>query len=472
VAAPTVWWIRRDLRLADNAALATAIARGGPVVPLFVRDPHLLRAGPHARAEKRQAFLHAGLRALAAALARRGARLVVRTGRPDGVLRRIVAETGATAVVAHADVSPYARRRDARVARAVPLALVPGVAVHAPGDVLKADGTPFTVFTPFRRAWLARGLPRAADVLPAPESVPAPAHALVSEPVPDGEPPEPFPSGEDEAQRRLAAFASGRRAPIHAYARDRSRLDRDGTSVLSPYLRFGMLSARQAAVAARAAGAGRGDAGADAWLAELAWRDFYLAILWHFPAVLTGPFAAAFRRFEFRQDEHALEAWRAGRTGYPVVDAAMRQLAAIGWMHNRARMIVASFLTKHLLLDWRAGEAWFLRQLVDGDPAANNGGWQWTAGSGTDPSPYFRIFNPVLQARKFDPDGVWVRRWVPELARVPAARLQQPWTMSPAEQRAAGVVVGRDYPAPIVEQAAARARALAAWRAARGRSSA
>jgi deoxyribodipyrimidine photo-lyase len=228
-----------------------------------------------------------------------------------------------------------------------------------------------------------------------------------------------------------------------------------------------MLSARAAAAAARNAGAKpgteRAHAGADVWLSELAWRDFYQHILWHFPSVLRTAFDPRLRAIAWCNDPRELEAWQQGRTGYPIVDAAMRQLAATGWMHNRARMIVASFLTKDLLIDWRLGAAWFMRQLVDGDPAANNGGWQWTAGTGTDAAPYFRIFNPVLQAQKCDPDGAYVRRWVPELTRVPATAIHAPWKLSPLEQEAAGCRIGRDYPAPIVEHPAARARLLAVF---------
>jgi deoxyribodipyrimidine photo-lyase len=203
--------------------------------------------------------------------------------------------------------------------------------------------------------------------------------------------------------------------------------------------------------------------GADVWLSELVWREFYLHVLWHFPRVLRLAFDRRLRHVPWREAPADLRAWQAGHTGYPVVDAAMRQLAATGWMHNRARMIVASFLTKDLLIDWRHGEAWFMRHLVDGDPAANNGGWQWTAGTGTDAAPYFRIFNPILQARRFDPDGAYVRRWVPELAQVPAPAIHAPWELTPLDQQAMGCRVGRDYPGPMVEHGAARVRALATY---------
>ncbi len=276
--------------------------------------------------------------------------------------------------------------------------------------------------------------------------------------------PEGFPAGEAEALRRLSAFTGGPTAPIDAYE-GRSRLDENGTSTLSPYLRFGMLSPRLAAVTALEH---RG-AGAQSWLNELIWRDFCIAVLDHFPDVLSLEFNPALRNLRWRNHPGEIEAWKAGRTGYPVIDAAMRQLGTTGWMHNRARMLVASFLVKHLLVDWRIGEAWFMQHLVDGDPAANNGGWQWTAGVGTDAAPYFRVFNPVLQAKRFDPDGAFVRRWLPELAAVPPKHLHEPWRMPPSVQDEAGVHIGLDYPAPIVDLTQGRQRALTAYQETRAR---
>ena len=277
----------------------------------------------------------------------------------------------------------------------------------------------------------------------------------------------PFPAGEAEAQRRLQAFAAGDGAAIAGYRDGRNRPDLEGTSRLSPYLRFGMLSARQAVVAAQAArrAALTSDArsGSETWLTELIWREFYVSILYHFPHVRSGSFQRQYDRIAWDNDPAAFAAWCEGRTGVPIVDAAMRQLVTTGWMHNRCRMIVASFLVKDLLIDWRWGERFFMRHLVDGDPAANNGGWQWTAGTGTDAAPYFRIFNPVTQGQKFDPDGLYVRRWVPELANVPAKFIHEPWKLPPSDQRRAGCVIGQDYPAPIVDHAWARERTLAAY---------
>lgn len=458
-----LWWIRRDLRLSDNQALTAALHAAEQVVPVFVLDPRLWRS-PYVGA-RRLAFLIGGLQALDMALHARGSALIVRAGEPATALAALIAETGAQAIYAEADVSPYARQRDARVAARLPLRLTAGVTVHPPGSILKRDGTPYTVFTPFSRAWLALPLPTAAELLPAPEHIPTPG-GLSSVPWPDLPPPEPaFPPGESAAQRRLAAFTT---SAIHHYAERRDRMAEEGTSRLSPYLRFGMLSARQAAVAAltaRAAAATPPEAaGAATWLNELLWREFYAHILYHFPQVRRESFRPALRAVAWENDPHRFAAWCAGRTGYPIVDAGIRHLLATGWLHNRARMIVASFLTKDLLIDWRWGERFFMQQLLDGDPAANNGGWQWAAGTGTDAAPYFRIFNPVLQGEKFDPTGDYIRRWVPELARVPLPYLHRPWTMPESVQQAAGCRIGQDYPAPLVDHARARERALAVYK--------
>jgi deoxyribodipyrimidine photo-lyase len=445
-----MWWIRRDLRLTDNAALAAALADGQPVLPVFILDPALLQRP----AQRRQAFLFAGLRRLDGDLRGRGSRLLVRGGGPLESLTRLVAETGAEAVYAAEDYSPYARRRDAAVAARLPLRLVQDVTVHHPAAVHKPDGTPYAVFTPFSKAWKNLPLPERAPAQLPPVFLPLPD--LASDPLPDVPAPQGFPPGEAEAQRRLELFLEG---PIFDYAATRDRLDLDGTSNLSPYLRFGMLSPLQAVRAALRAADLAPDAasrqGCETWLNELIWREFYQAILYHFPGVLRTSFNPALRAVPWRDAPADLNAWHAGRTGYPVVDACMRQLSTTGWMHNRGRMIAASFLVKDLLINWQAGERWFFEQLVDGDPAANNGGWQWTAGTGTDAVPYFRVFNPVLQGKKFDPNGDFIRRWVPELAHLPAGLIHEPWL---APEPVPG------YPERIVEHGFARERALAAYR--------
>lgn len=459
---PVIWWVRRDLRLHDNHALDAAVQTGGSVIPVFVLDPMLLNSpyvGP-----KRLGFLFAGLRALDESLRELGSRLILRTGDPLSVLARLSEESHAEKIFAEPDYSPYARRRDKQIARSLPVEWLGSPALRPPGSVLKADGDPYVVYTPFSRTWKEQPTPERSALIPAPEHLSTPK-GLAGEPVP-GSPAldleVPFKPGEKHARERLQDFTAGDRAPVFEYHRQRDRMDLDGTSQLSAYLRFGMLSIREAVVSAYGAihAAHNEDArqGAQAWLDELIWRDFYLHILYHFPHVRTENFRYPHIRWQNDEDEFA--AWRAGQTGYPVVDAAMRQLEMTGWMHNRARMIVASFLTKDLLIDWRWGEKWFMQQLVDGDPAANNGGWQWTAGTGTDAAPYFRIFNPTSQSSKHDPHGDYIRRWVPELEDVPDEYIHSPWEMPEAVQAKAGCLVGADYTPPIVDHGWARERAL------------
>ncbi len=469
-----LWWIRRDLRLTDNQALEKALAHADTVVPVFVLDPALL--GSPYTGDKRVAFLLGGLCQLDADLRARESHLVVRRGDPAEELAGLADEVGADAVFAEEDISPYAQKRDRGVAERLPLHLTGGLTAHPPGIILKADGTPYTVYTPYSRAWKGLPPPSARAILAPPDRLPTPPWAR-SLPVPEEPalPPHvPFLPGEAEAQRRLQRFVDGDDPVIYRYAGGRDRLDLDSTSRLSPYLRFGMLSARQAVVAALSAIEAAPDPqarkGAETWLNELIWREFYVAILYHVPEVRLQSFRADYRNIAWMDDEAAFDAWREGRTGYPVVDAAMRALVETGWMHNRARMIVASFLVKDLLIDWRWGERWFMQHLVDGDPAANNGGWQWTAGTGTDAAPYFRIFNPVLQGKKHDPDGVYVRHWVPELARVPVQYIHDPWKMSLALQREVGCIIGQDYPEPVVDHHWARERTLAAYARARNAS--
>ncbi|NLE99931.1 MAG: deoxyribodipyrimidine photo-lyase [Anaerolineales bacterium] len=475
----TLWWIRRDLRLADNQALAAALAQSAHVLPVYVLDPHILESahvGP-----TRVAFLFGGLRQLDAQLRGCGSRLVVRCGIPADELAKLVTEAGADAVFAEEDFSPYARERDAQVrqrlqnstGRSVPLELRGRPTVQPPQAMLKDDGTPYVVFTPFSRRWKALPRPDAGTLERPPQHISTPS-GVASLPLPDaptGAAAAPFPPGEAEARRRLTEFAEGATPAIYRYAQERDRLALPATSLLSPYLRFGMLSARQAAVTAFEAIAqapdGEARRSAAVWLDELIWREFYVSVLYHFPEVRQHSFRPQYREMAWDNNEAAFDAWCEGRTGYPLVDAGMRQLRATGWMHNRARMVVASFLTKILLIDWRWGEQYFMQQLVDGDPAANNGGWQWSAGTGTDAAPYFRIFSPTAQGQRHDPDGAYVRRWVPELQGVPAGFVHEPWKMDRDAQRATGCTVGVDYPERLISYAAARERTLRAYRAAR-----
>lgn len=463
-----IWWIRRDLRLSDNEALAAALASATCVVPVFVLDPAILSSpnvGP-----KRVALLHAALRSLDADLRARGSRLTVRKGEPARELTRLAGETGASGVFAEADFSPYARARDARVGTALPLGLVGSPTLRHPDLVVTRDGNPHRMYATYSRAWLALPLPSSRDLLPSPQRLPEPpALASLDLPAADAPPSSAVPT-EEAGQRLLRAIISGPEPPIYRYAADRDSLDLDATSRLSPYLRFGLLSGRQVIAAALAArDAAANDAArdsADAWLRELIWREFSVSLLYHFPEARLEPQRHQARGIAWNTDEEAFAAWCEGRTGYPIVDAAMRQLAATGWLHNRARMIAASFLVKHLLIDWRRGERWFMQHLLDGDPAANNANWQWIAGTSIDSAPYFRILNPITQARRYAAEGTYIRAWLPELGRVPRQHLAAPWLMSCAEQQASSCTIGRDYPAPIVDHARARARALAAYRAA------
>lgn len=472
----TVWWVRRDLRLADNPALSAALAAGEQVLPVFVLDERLLWS--RFVGDKRTAFLFAGLHSLDADLRQRGSRLLVRRGDPGETLAKLCAETGATAVFAQREYSPFATRRDAAVRDLlpVPLHLKEGLTARPPESIHKDDRSPFVVYSPFAKRWRSFGPLRLGDLLPAPPTIPTPAEPL-GEPIPAEPvlpPSVPFVAGESEGQRRLSVFTVGDHAPVYDYAQLRNQPALNATSQLSPYLRWGMVSPRQAAAAAyeaieRAAEQGGSNAqdarkGADTWLAELIWREFYIAILHHFPHVRDTSFNPTLSNIAWRNDDAEFRAWCEGRTGYPIVDAAMRQLVSEGWMHNRCRMITASFLIKDLLIDYRLGEQFFMQHLIDGDPAANNGGWQWTAGTGTDAAPYFRIFNPALQAKKFDPEGAYVRRWLPELAHLPTTFIHEPWRMERSDQIKARCVLGEDYPLPIVDHFEARERVLAAFK--------
>jgi deoxyribodipyrimidine photo-lyase len=463
-------WYRRDLRIHDHPALVAG-AGHRRLAPVYVLDQTLLTgrfASPN-----RAWYLLGSLTALRASLRAGGSDLIVRVGDPRVEIPRLARQTGARDVYVSRDHAPYGRARDAAVMHALAemdVAWHPrrGVLVHEPEDVLTADGTAFTVYSPFRRAWERRELsapldpPRRMPPVPeGPEAGEIPSLAdlgLETTPTADeGLLPEP---GEPAARHRLERWLDG---PIEGYAETRDRLDIEGgTSRLSADLHLGTVSPLEVVVASDGPGESR-----RTFRNELVWREFYAHVLFHRPDVLRGAFRPEFADLPWLDDPAALDAWATGRTGYPIVDAGMRQLRAMGWMHNRARMITASFLTKHLLIHYSAGEAVFMRHLIDGDVASNGGGWQWSASTGTDPQPYFRIFNPVLQGRRHDPDGVYVRRWVPELRAVPTARIHAPWEMTDEEQRLAGCRIGVDHPAPIVDHAEARARALAVYEAAR-----
>ena len=368
-----IWWLRRDLRLHDNQALEAALAGGDAVVPLFVLDEALLTL--YAASEKRIAFMLDSLRSLDRSLRERGSYLVVRKGKPADVVPQVVRELGATAVFVQAESEPYGLERDRQVAEQVPsFVAVDGLAIRPLGSVEKKSGGPYTIFTPYKRMWLSKPLPRQNDLFVPPDQINTPA-GLKSDTLPESPEhrlDELFPASESAARDRLASFAEN---GIRAYGQKRDTMAVDGTSSLSPYLAFGLVSAREAAVCALAAIARERNQtareGAETWLCELIWRDFYHNIQFEFPHVRGKNFRADYDGIKWHNDEDEFQAWCDGRTGYPVVDAAMRQMNETGWMHNRARMIVASFLIKDLLIDWRWGERYFMEKLIDGEGAAN-----------------------------------------------------------------------------------------------------
>ena len=457
---PVLLWLRRELRLADNPALEAALATGRPVVPLFVLDED--SPGAWAPGGASRWWLHHSLAALAVDLAARGARLVLRRGRFEEVIPRLAAETGAAEVHAGIPTEPWARNACRRVIAAlgpVKLHCHMTALLHHPDRLRTQAGGPYGVFSPFARAFRASGpVPMPS---PAPGTIPAVPDVASDDldtwkllpRAPDwaGGLRAAWVPGEAGAQARLGAFVAER---IGQYRGGRDVPGVDSTSRLSPYFAFGELSPRQVWHAGAAC---------EKFRDEVLWREFAAHLLWHHPALPEAPLRGEFAAMPWRDDPAGLRAWQQGRTGVPIVDAGMRQLWQTGWMHNRVRMIVASFLVKHLLVPWQAGEAWFWDTLVDADLAQNAASWQWVAGCGADAAPYFRVFNPVLQGRKFDPDGAYVRRFVPELARLPESVIHAPWEAPALVLQAAGVRLGATYPAPIVDLAAGRDRALQAF---------
>jgi deoxyribodipyrimidine photo-lyase len=454
-----IYWVRRDLRIADNPMLLAAAQAGELVCPVYIRstwrETHAW-TGPN-----RQQFLCDSLAALSAGMARLGGRLLVRSGDPVAVLERLIAETGATSVVFQQDPDPHGQAVERAVATrcrrlGVAVQAIHDVSLHPPEAVLTGDQRPYRVFTPYWNNWRAQAK---APPLPAPPALHSPA-GLFSEPLPTLDtwslPPcqaAILPGGEAAAVKRLQTALDTK---LGTYETTRDLPALAGTSRLSQDLRFGLLSLRSVyagVMAAHAAAAPGEKPSVLAFLRELAWREFYFAILRHFPEVLDHEFAPQWRGLPWAEPDAKLTAWQLGRTGFPIVDAGMRELLATGHLHNRVRMITAMFLTKDLHFDWRLGEAWFMRHLVDGEIASNNGGWQWSAGTGADAAPYFRIQNPWSQTARYDPQGIYIKRWLPELAKVPAGQLLKP----PANQRP----LAPDYPLPIVDHAAERLRTLA-----------
>ncbi len=477
--APVIVWFRTDLRLSDHPALYDAGQNGTPVICLYVFDEE--SAGvrlPHGRplGAASRWWLAQSLRALDDSLKRLGQTLVLRRGRAAEVIASVARETTAATVKWIASDIAGDASVEREVAKALEAMGVEGRAFPSdllakPSSVRNKEGRGLRVFTPFWKRILSLGDP--AKPLPAPKTLKA-APRITSDELaswnlepttPDwaGGLRETWTPGEASAQKRLKDFLDH---DIKDYTNLRDRPDRDGTSRLSPHLRFGEISPRQVWYAANFAAAQRPAVASDVakFLSELGWREFSRHLLFDQPHLATQNLQSSFDEFPWKRNAKALRAWQRGRTGYPIVDAGMRELWHTGIMHNRVRMIVASFLVKHLLIDWRDGETWFWDTLVDADPGNNPASWQWVAGSGADAAPYFRIFNPVLQGEKFDPDGAYVSKWVPELAQLPAKLIHHPWDATPIELSAAGVVLGKTYPEPIVDHKAARERALAAYK--------
>ena len=471
---PRIVWFRDDLRLSDHPALHAASRTGGPVICLYVLDEES-RGGARPLGGAARWWLAQSLRALQASLRKSGASLVLRKGTTAEAIAGLARETGARMVFWNEIAQGPHRATAEQVAKALAEIGVTsegfvGDLLVAPSQIRNKENRGLRVFTPFWRRVQSLGDP--AKPLPAPKKLTG-VSDIASDALRDWglEPSHPdwagglresWMPGEVSAQARLKAFLAG---GIAGYSGDRDRPDRDGTSLLSPHLRFGEISPRQIWHAAKftAAEHPRLSSDIDKFLSELGWREFCRHLLYDVPDLATRNLQASFDAFPWKRDAKALRAWQHGQTGYPIVDAGMRELWHTGVMHNRVRMVVASFLVKHLLIDWREGEQWFWDTLVDADAGSNPANWQWVAGSGADAAPYFRVFNPILQGEKFDPDGVYVRRWVPELQHLPDSLIHQPWTATPLELASAGIELGKTYPRPIVDHKKGRERALAAY---------
>ncbi len=464
-------WFRRDLRLTDNAALASALSQCQRVYCAFIFDrailSELLTDGiAH---DRRVDFIHRSILALDASLQKRGAALIVRHADAADAVVELARELSVDAVFANADYEPYAMRRDQRVEALLQprckLVLLKDHVVLEKGEILTGSGTPFSVFTPYKNAWLQRAgerdfapydTPQDADRLIKPAGLlPIPALEQLGFARTNNLDDLQLPAGEAGAQQMFDDFKSR----IDDYQQTRNFPATRGPSYLSVHLRFGTLSTREAARFAF----NKRSTGAQVWLSELIWRDFYQMILWHHPHVADHAYRPKYDRIRWESGakaERTFAAWCEGKTGYPLVDAAMAQINSSGYMHNRLRMVTASFLTKDLGIDWRRGERYFARQLNDYDLAANNGGWQWAASTGCDAQPYFRIFNPITQSEKFDANGDFIRQYVPQLANFTAKEIHAPWLVSAKRQQEAGCIIGRAYPKPIVDHTEARANTL------------
>lgn len=460
-------WFRRDLRLADHAALTAAVERGDAVIPVFIPAPEEEGDWPPGAASRW--WLHHSLSRLDESLQSLGAKLILRSGPSLDVLRDLVRETGAKSVFWHRRYEPAGMAADARIRTAlqgdgIEVEQFGGDVLFEPESVQTQSGGFYQVFTPYWKACMALPEPTAPEdppkVLSVPDRWPDSLSLNQLSLLPDIDWASGIRSvwqpGSEGAAAQLDRFID---KAIAAYEDHRDRPDMTGTSCLSPHLHFGEISIRQVwhAVKQRAPEAG------EVYLRQLGWRDFAVHLLFHAPDTTNAPLRPEFDAFPWREDDVQLRAWQQGRTGYPLVDAGMRELWATGWMHNRVRMVVASFLVKHLRISWLEGARWFWDTLVDADLANNTLGWQWTAGCGADAAPYFRIFNPVLQSKKFDPDGTYIRRWIPEIAGLSDAQIHTPWEVSDGDLKAADIVLGKTYPMPVVDHRTAREKALNAY---------
>lgn len=470
---PVIVWFRQDLRLTDNPALLAARDSGRAVLPIYVLD--LETPGEWAPGPASLWWLHHSLQSLAHSLENIGARLWLKKGKADEVIPALAKQIKASAIYWNRRYEPWAVKRDARLKQSlkqdgIQAASFNGSLLVEPWDISTKQDKPYKVFTPFWKALKTMGEPR--EPAPRVETLDFYGGAPQSDELSDWNllPTQPdwadgiartWTPGESAAHQRLQSFLD---ASLTDYPQGRDRPAQDATSGLSPHLHHGEISPRQVwhATENRVSNKVTRE-GAEKFLAELGWREFCHNLLYHFPEFPDENFQEKFDSFPWREDDEALRAWQKGRTGYPIVDAGMRQLWSIGWMHNRVRMIVGSFLVKDLMIHWKHGEEWFWHTLVDADLANNSAGWQWIAGSGADAAPFFRIFNPVTQGEKFDPDGEYVRRWVPELKDLPDRYIHKPWEADADTLAKAGVKLGETYPEPLVDHKEARERALDAW---------
>ncbi len=490
----SIFWFRSDLRLQDNAGLNAAVkqsrADGGKLLTVFCLDSHVIQK--QYLALNRLQFLNESLNALANSLKSLGTELLILDGAPELSLVRLLQQNPQfTRLFCNEDYTPYSRLRDQRIDSLIKA----NVSMHsykdsvifAPGEVLKPDGQIYKIFTPYKRAWQAKfnSIPKhvSKDFLAGQFFSFAEIKRLSLASIALANSRNLFNieqfnlqldqnGGESAAQSRLEFFTKGENAPIYNYAVQRNLVAVDGTSKLSAHLKFGCLSIRETYAKTNKLLLDLGnlelpssqivsmEQSLISWQNELIWREFYQMILGNFPEVVNSSFQVQYRSLVWENNPDYLQAWKEGETGYPFIDACMRQLNTTGWMHNRGRMAVAMFLTKDLLTDWRLGAKYFMQQLVDGDLAANNGGWQWSAGTGSDAAPYFRIFNPILQSQKADPDGVFIRKWVPELTGVSGSKIHNPWELTSQEQLDSQISMGVDYPLPIVDHQIQRQKAL------------